>query len=50
MTIDITALDVLPETDPMSLADLGDQGMARCTWTCLFTCFGQTCGVTEVAD
>jgi len=50
MSVDIAALDLLPETDPVSLADLGDQGLARCTWTCFITCFGRTCSVTEVAD
>ena len=50
MSVDIAVLDLLPETDPVSKADLADQGMARCTFTCLFTCWGQTCSVTEVAD
>ncbi len=50
MSVDISALDLLPETDPISLADLGDQGLARCTWTCFFTCWGRTCGITEVAE
>ncbi len=50
MSIDIAALDLLPETDPIATADLADQGLAKCTWTCLFTCWGRTCGITEVAD
>jgi hypothetical protein len=49
MNVDITQLDLLPETDPLTVADLADQGLQRCTWTCLFSCF-RTCTVTEVAD
>ncbi len=48
MSIDIAALDLLPETDPISMTDLDDQGLQRCSWSCFFTCFS-TCGVTEVA-
>ncbi len=50
MSIDIRALDLLPETDPIMMADLADQGLQRCAWTCFISCFGRTCGVTEVAD
>lgn len=50
MSIDITTLDLLPETDQITLADLNDQGLQRCAWTCFITCFGRTCGITEVAD
>jgi hypothetical protein len=49
MNVDIAELDLLPETDPIALGDLADLGLARCTWTCLFSCF-RTCTVTEVAD
>jgi hypothetical protein len=48
MNIDIVALDLLPETDPITVTDLADQGLQRCSWSCFFTCFG-TCSVTEVA-
>lgn len=44
MTIDIAALDALPETEPVPLRDLEGQGMLPCRgitcWTtCIVTCF-----------
>lgn len=44
MSIDITELDLLPETDPLATADLADLGLLPCQgitcwfWTCLNTC------------
>ncbi len=47
MTIDITALDSLPESNPVALDDLSGIGLLRCSWTCWFwTCYS-TCRVTE---
>lgn len=44
MTIDITALDLLPETDPVALADVNELGLEpcrgiTCLGTCIVTCF-----------
>jgi hypothetical protein len=45
MTIDITALDTLPESDPVALGDLDGLGLRPCGGktcggqTCVFTCF-----------
>jgi hypothetical protein len=41
MSIDITGLDLLPETDGES-----EVGLMRCAITCWFTCFGPTCHIT----
>lgn len=41
MTIDITALDALPETEPTAidqLVDLDGTSLGRCSWTCSWTC------------
>ena len=46
MTIDILALDALPETEPVALADLDSVGLMRCVTTCWWTC-AFTCSVTE---
>lgn len=47
MTIDIIALDVLPETEPTALADLDAQGLLPCRGeTCWTTCW-VTCFITE---
>jgi hypothetical protein len=47
MNIDITALDLLPETQPTGLADLADQGLQRCYVTCWITCW-DTCANTQI--
>jgi hypothetical protein len=39
MTIDIAALDGLPETEPTALADLEGTGLIFCSRTCYITCF-----------
>ncbi len=45
MTIDITALDTLPESDPVTFGDLDGLGLRPCGgitcggYTCVFTCF-----------
>lgn len=44
MTIDIAALDTLPESEPVALADLDGLGLRPCSGitcssTCVFTCF-----------
>jgi hypothetical protein len=49
MSIDITALDVLPETNPSGTADLADQGLARCMITCWITCW-DTCNNTHIYE
>lgn len=46
MTIDIIALDALPETEPTALADLDDLGLRPCDKTCQKTCIG-TCFFTD---
>lgn len=47
MSIDIAELDVLPETDPVALADLSGQGLLPCRGeTCLTTCW-VTCFITD---
>lgn len=44
MTIDILALDALPELEPLPFADLEGLGLRPCSgitcwfWTCLSTC------------
>ncbi len=47
MTIDILALDVLPETEPLSYGDLDDLGLRPCSFTCWFWTCWNTCKVTE---
>lgn len=47
MSIDIAELDVLPETDPVALADVADQGLLPCSFTCWFWTCLSTCKVTE---
>ena len=47
MSVDIAALDLLPETDPTSLAGLAEQGLARCWVTCFITCW-DTCNNTDI--
>ena len=48
MRVDISDLDLLPETNPIAVSrDLDDQGLADCQQTCGVTCFGRTCGWTE---
>jgi hypothetical protein len=47
MSIDIVALDLLPETDPISVMDLADQGLQRCSIPCWWTCWA-TCNITEI--
>ncbi|HET7798913.1 MAG TPA: hypothetical protein VFL38_00745 [Humibacillus xanthopallidus] len=47
MTIDILALDTLPETEPTALADLDGQGLLPCSQTCWFWTCLYTCKVTE---
>jgi hypothetical protein len=39
MTIDILALDTLPETEPTALADLEGIGLEKCSKTCYITCW-----------
>ncbi len=40
MSIDIMELDLLPEIDPISTADLDEMGLQVCRPTCLFnSCF-----------
>lgn len=47
MTIDIAALDSLPESDPLALEDLNGLGLRPCPFTCWFwTCY-RTCQVTD---
>ena len=47
MTIDILALDALPETEPVALADLDTLGLLPCRGeTCWTTCW-VTCFITE---
>jgi hypothetical protein len=46
MSVDITALDVLPETDPTTTG-LAEQGLARCWVTCWITCW-DTCNNTDI--
>lgn len=45
MTIDIIALDTLPETD--ALTDLDELGLLPCSFTCWFWTCLSTCKVTE---
>jgi hypothetical protein len=47
MSVDIAELDLLPETDPIALGDLADQGLQRCSITCFWTCWS-TCNNTEI--
>ncbi len=47
MTIDITALDALPQTEPIVLADLDGVGLRFCVDTCSYTCIVYTCWFTE---
>lgn len=49
MNADITTLDLLPETDPVKLADLDGVGLRPCSGeTCSpYTCGGWTCFITE---
>lgn len=47
MTIDIIALDTLPETDALAVTDLDDLGLRPCDFTCWFWTCLSTCKVTE---
>ncbi len=47
MSVDITALDLLPETNPTAMTGLAEQGLVRCYITCWITCW-DTCNSTEI--
>jgi hypothetical protein len=47
MNIDITALDLLPETNPTATTGMAEEGLARCMITCWITCW-DTCNNTEI--
>lgn len=46
MNVDVTALDLLPETQPVGLPG-AEQGLQRCWVTCFITCW-DTCNNTEI--
>ncbi len=47
MSVDISTLDLLPETHPVTTTDLADQGLLRCSVTCWITCW-DTCSNTQI--
>ena len=47
MSYDLADLDLLPETDPLPVADLADLGALPCSWTCWFWTCLNTCRVTD---
>ena len=38
ISLDVSALQDLPQEEHAAIDDLAGSGLARCTWTCTWTC------------